>query len=104
MPETAPVYRYSFWLTFAKPDARLLNKPKAPRSTKGAPDLDSHERSMKLTVDLPRALFERLALSANIVVDQSTAVAPEIDVAAAEEALASVLGCAVRVAVERPNE
>ncbi len=77
--------RYSFWLRFDRFGGY-------PKSSKNIPALRPDERAMRCTVEIPKSVFVRPQLTAHIKVDEIDADIPHIDVEAAENALADVLG------------
>lgn len=72
------------------------------RLTKGKPNTDAGEIAIKLHLELPKALFVRPQLSANICIAGDVAP-PEINVELQDEileAIRGVAGCDVRLIVE----
>jgi hypothetical protein len=85
-------WQYAMYLIFDKSgDVRL---------TRGYPELKPSERAISLTVDLPKAMFTVPSLRAQITIEPPTAHPPQIDVKAAQEALAGALGANVSITVE----
>ena len=85
---------YAMWLAF--------DKDGGVRLTRGQPSLDRNERAMSLLVKVPKALFATPQLSAKINIEDPGIPQPQIDIAAAQEALRQVVGCDVEIAVTTP--
>lgn len=90
------VHRFEFWLIFSRSGG--------VRTTKRLPSLDMRERAMQCQVDLPKSLFTRPQLKATINVPEIDTEVPEINIEAAETALAEVLGVDVSFTVKHPEE
>lgn len=81
----------SFFLTFAEDGAiRLLTKQ---------PALGRDERSMAMTLKVPRAIFRTPALSATVTINAENAPKTHIDTQAAASALKELFGAKVDVRV-----
>jgi len=95
----APTIKYSFWLRFSY-DGRH------PTASKNQPPLGVDERAMHCVVELPRSLFVRPQLVANIRVNELPAEPMSINIEAAETALSEVLGVDVLFTVvpAKPEE
>lgn len=86
-----------FWLTF--------NSRGSVKATKGRPSMDVNERAMQCEVTLPASLFTRPQLKATIEVLPIETEVPEINIEAAETALAGVLGTDVVLeVVQQPGD
>lgn len=87
---------YAYWLVFD--DAGAM------RFSRGQPSLNPGERAMSCRTQLPRSLFRVPQLTATIHVAEGEPSAFAIDVEAAGEALAAVVGCAVVMTVNKLGE
>lgn len=92
---TATAICFSFWLVF--------DKDGSMRMTRTEPSLDRAERSMFLSVTLPKTLWQTPSLRGHITVP-GDAAAPEftLDVATVGEALRQALGVDIDLKVHTP--
>jgi hypothetical protein len=92
---TQRMIKYDFWLRFSRHRT-------VPHTSKNPPGLGMHDRAMKVHMEVPESVFTRPQMKANITVDHPEQEDMEIDVSAAETALAGVLGCTVAIDVVHP--
>ncbi len=88
---------YKFWLAFD-------SDGNTPRTTKNLPTMGPHSRAMHCSVSLPKSLFTRPQLKATIKVPEIDASVPEVNIEAAETALAEVIGATVSIEVLPPED
>lgn len=87
------------WLT--------VNNRGTIRLTKGQPGIDWDEVSIKLQLDLPKELFNRPRLSADITIPKDAAMPTEITADVVEdckEAIKQVTGLEMKISVIKDDE
>lgn len=99
-------FKHTFYLAF-KPKSRGLysDKELIVRVTEKQPSLQSGEVSMRLVVELPKALFERPSLAAEIIVPEGKVSPTVITADVAENIAATIkqhLGIEMKITVPTP--